>query len=146
MLAVRRGSGRSPRLPELRLNCRLPDGRYCAKCCYNTEMPLTREDIERIEMLGYPRSYFVVLGPDSVPRLRNINGHCVFLDPETGKCRIYEYRPLGCRLYPLVYVPGEGVTVDLECPLAHTVPKRAVKKLEKYVVRLVREIYGELED
>jgi Fe-S-cluster containining protein len=106
-------------------------------------MPLTEEDIERIERLGYPRDYFVVVGEDGIPRLRNVDGHCVFLDVETGRCKIYPYRPLGCRLYPLVYVPGVGVTVDDECPKARTIPRSVIERYARYVVELVKKIYGE---
>jgi len=128
------------------VNCRTGPGRYCAKCCYNTEMPLTRDDIERIERLGYPREYFVQEDSEGIPRLRNVNGHCVFLDADTGRCRIYPYRPIGCRLYPLVYVPGEGVTIDPFCPMAHKIPKHVIERYKKYVIKIVREIYGGLDD
>jgi Fe-S-cluster containining protein len=127
--------------PELKLSCRV-DGKPCSKCCYETEMPLTREDIERIERLGYRREELVVVGDDGIPRLRNIDGHCVFLDPRSGRCKIYPWRPLGCRLYPLVYDPCCGVTVDPECPLAHTIGRGVVEKLAPYLLRLIEEIYG----
>ncbi len=107
-------------------------------------MPLTEEDIERLEALGYRREEFAVRGPDGVWRLRNVDGHCVFLDPSTGRCRVYPHRPMGCRLYPLVYVPGEGVTVDPECPLASTIPRSVVEKLAPRVLELVKKIYGRL--
>ncbi len=106
-------------------------------------MPLTKEDIERIEKLGYSRSYFVQVDENGIPRLRNVNGHCVFLDPRTGRCKIYPYRPLGCRLYPLVYVPGEGVIVDPLCPKARQVPKDIIDKYSRYVIKLIKTIYGE---
>ncbi|WP_420917891.1 YkgJ family cysteine cluster protein [Pyrodictium abyssi] len=110
-------------------------------CCYSTEMPLTREDIERIASLGYSPDYFVE-HVDGVPRLRNVEGHCVFLDPSTNKCKIYPHRPMGCRLYPLVYVPGEGVDVDPECPKAYTIDRKSVRELAPLVLRLVEMIYG----
>ncbi len=106
-------------------------------------MPLTRSDIERIKSLGYSEDYFVVYDEDGIPRLRNVDGHCVFLDPETGACKIYPWRPMGCRLYPLVCVPGVGVTVDPECPLANRIPRRVIKAFEKHVKRLVKEVYGD---
>ena len=107
-------------------------------------MPLTEEDIERIESLGYRREDFVVVGDDGIPRLRNVDGHCVFLDVKTGRCKIYPYRPLGCRLYPLVYVPGVGVTVDPECPLANKIPRNVIEKYARYIVELVKRIYGDI--
>ena len=129
-------------LPELRLPCRVAPGVYCARCCYGTEMPLTEDDVRRLERLGYRRAEFAVRGPDGVLRLRNVGGRCYFLDPRTGACRVYEHRPLGCRLYPLVCVPGLGVTVDPECPLHHLVGREAVSALAPHVRRLVRAVYG----
>jgi Fe-S-cluster containining protein len=108
-----------------------------------TEMPLTRRDIERITSLGYPLEYFARRGADGVMYLRNVNGHCVFLDPDTGRCKIYPWRPEGCRLYPLVYDPeNDEVIVDPDCPLADTIPKHVVKALEPRVRKLVKELYG----
>ncbi|GEM_PF-282743 len=129
----------------LRIDCRLPDGRFCAKCCYETHMPLTQEDIRRITSLGYRLEDFAERGPDGVWYLRNIDGHCVFLDPKTGRCRIYQWRPLGCRLYPLVYDVESGeVTVDPECPKATSVNRDVVKRLAPKLIKLIKRIYGEL--
>ncbi|NOZ89452.1 MAG: YkgJ family cysteine cluster protein [Crenarchaeota archaeon] len=106
-------------------------------------MPLTRRDIERIERLGYPRDFFAVRGSDGVWRLRNVDGHCVFLDPATGRCRIYPHRPEGCRLYPLVYDAETGsVTVDPECPRAWMISEEQLRRLAPRVIKLVEEIYG----
>ncbi len=128
--------------PTLLLSCRLSDELFCAKCCYNTEMPLTSRDIERLKKLGYRVEYFAIKTSDGVWRLRNIDGHCVFLDTKTGACRVYPYRPEGCRLYPLVYdVDNDSVAVDSECPLARCIPVDVAKRLEKSVIKLVEEIY-----
>ena len=125
------------------MNCRLPSGRFCALCCYNTEMPLTEDDMRRLEALGYRREEFAVKGPDGVWRLRNVDGHCFFLDPRTGACKVYPYRPQGCRLYPLVYDPdSDAVIVDPECPMAHTVDPEEAARLAPYVKKLVEAIYG----
>lgn len=78
-------------------------------------MPLTEADIARIESLGYQRDNFSMLDDELVPQLRNDSGHCVFL--VRGKCSIYEHRPEGCRLYPLVWDQDSGKVVrDDFCP------------------------------
>ncbi len=127
----------------LRINCRV-GGRYCGKCCVGTEMPLTKEDIRRIARLGYRPDDFVVWR-DGLPRLKNVDGRCVFLDPQEMRCTIYPYRPEGCRFYPIVYVVGVGVTVDPLCPKAATVPREEVVRLTpkflNYLRRLEKE-YG----
>ncbi len=78
---------------------------------------MLKDDIERIESLGYKRSLFAEKRGSFI-MLKNVDGHCVFLNPHTGSCRIYEKRPLGCRIYPLIYDEEFGVLLDPECPLA----------------------------
>jgi len=44
---------------------------------------------------------------------------CPFLDPADNKCKIYEFRPQECQLYPfLISLRAKKVllTVDLNCP------------------------------
>ena len=72
----------------------------CVKCCIETRMPLSRSDIERISGQGY-RFKDYVLKRKRERFLRNSNGRCVFLGDDG--CKIYSFRPEGCRLYPLVY-------------------------------------------
>ncbi len=122
---------------NVKVSCAL-NGRFCAKCCFDTKMPLTAEDISRISSLGYPEWYFVVF--DEVPRLRNENGKCVFLN-EDGSCSIYDHRPLGCKLYPLVYDPDKGAVLDELCPMRDTAyyDETDVEEL----MNLIKEIYGE---
>jgi len=80
-------------------------------------MPLSRIDIKRISRQGYKLKDFVVKRKRE-RRLKNSNGRCVFLG-DNG-CKIYSFRPEGCRLYPLVYNENNGKVVihDL-CPYGH---------------------------
>ena len=72
----------------------------CFECCLETEMALSEKDITRIEDLGYKISDFLE-EKDGFMILKNIEGRCFFLK---GKlCSIYDYRPHGCRFYPLIY-------------------------------------------
>ena len=126
---------------SLPVNCKIGD-RYCGKCCFNTEMPLTKSDIVRLQKLGYEKSHFIV-HRRGIPYLRNINGHCIFLDPKTHKCKIYEYRPLGCRLYPLVYdVERRQVTIDPLCPQSKYINRKTITKYAPLLKLLIKEIYG----
>jgi len=116
------------------------DGKFCGKCCYNTEMPLTMEDIARIESLGYSRNDFAIkIG--SIYRLRNVEGKCYFLS-EDNRCKIYENRPLGCRIYPVVFDLERGVILDDLCPKKDEVSIEEVKRIEPILKHLVRKIYG----
>jgi hypothetical protein len=89
----------------------------CVKCCIETRMPLSRSDIERISRQGYRFKDFV-LKRKRERFLRNSKGRCVFLGEDS--CKIYSFRPEGCRLYPLVYNENNGKAVvhDL-CPYGH---------------------------
>jgi len=89
----------------------------CVKCCIDTRMPLSHNDIERISQQGYRFKDFVVKqGRERY--LKNRNGRCVFLG-DNG-CIIYSFRPEGCQLYPLVYNENEGnIVVHDYCPYGH---------------------------
>jgi Fe-S-cluster containining protein len=111
----------------------------CIKCCLETEMLLLEEDVERISMLGFETRYFVV-NRDGWLYLRNVSGRCVFNDGE--KCLIYENRPLGCRLYPVVYDEDYGVaTLDEYCP--HRGEFKVSKTDEDKVFFLVKRLKDE---
>jgi len=87
-------------------------------------MELTLDDIKRIESLGFNREYFTVVYDDGIPRLRNIDGACVFLDRSSGLCKIYGYRPYGCRIYPVIYDFNRGFIIDRICPARNTIDER----------------------
>lgn len=107
---------------------------------------MLKDDIERIESLGYKRSLFAEKRGSFI-RLKNVDGHCIFLDPRTGSCRIYEKRPLGCRIYPLIYDEELGILLDPECPLASywalqcNELEKGIHKLEQFLRALEIE-YG----
>ncbi|RLF04423.1 MAG: YkgJ family cysteine cluster protein [Thermoprotei archaeon] len=124
------------RLPTLYLDCRI-DGKLCGKCCYDTKMPLTKSDIERIKKIGFSEDYFVDRR-GRIPRLKNIDGHCVFLDSQSNSCMIYPDRPEGCRLYPLVYdVENDKVVVDPLCPKSHIISQRVIRELSGALLNLI---------
>jgi Fe-S-cluster containining protein len=110
----------------------------CGVCCIGTEMELLAEDIGRITARGYKMEDFVA-EKDGVYRLKNVDGHCVFYDPKTRMCKIYDIRPVGCRMYPLVY-DGRSVTVDKTCPTWDTVPRSEIKRLGPYVLRFLEDV------
>ncbi len=102
----------------------------CGRCCYELEIPVRDEDIARIEELGYNAWEFVDYDKmfyrgdkflSYAIKKRPFDGACVFLDPETKRCRIYSHRPLACRLYPFVFVKSGRkmevyVKIDPFCP------------------------------
>lgn len=108
----------------------------CSLCCHETQMPLTRLDINRITKMGYRLDEFAVKTAGGW-RLRNVDGKCFFL--EGGKCKIYRFRPYGCRLYPLVYDPSEGrIKLDELCP--HRVEFKVKRENIDSLLHLLRHI------
>ncbi|MEM3727724.1 MAG: YkgJ family cysteine cluster protein [Candidatus Bathyarchaeia archaeon] len=114
----------------------------CGECCRETEMELSSDDVERLVDAGYRPEDFMVVR-DDVPHLRNVDGCCYFYSPAKRRCRVYKIRPLGCRLYPVIYVDGVGVTLDELCPMRHTVSKKEFKRKARILKRLLEKIYGE---
>lgn len=100
-------------------------------------MPLIQADVARLESsTSLDREAFSVM-EDGTRRLSNHEGRCVFLG-EDG-CGVYEDRPAGCRIYPLVLDPdsGQGV-LDDECP--YTKSFRVRPRDREALADLVREL------
>jgi len=106
-------------------------------------MMLSEEDVNRLEKAGFNRDEFAVRGRDGILRLRNRDGWCVFYDPEGRRCKVYPHRPLGCRLYPIIYVEGVGVTVDELCPMRHTVSKDELRRKGEILIKHINRILSE---
>ncbi len=65
----------------------------CGKCC-TLKIEPSKEDIKRIEGLGYRKNEFM-----DGKYIRQKNNACIFLKKEGNhyKCSIYDYRPMVCR-------------------------------------------------
>ena len=95
----------------------------CGKCCYETEMILSSQDIDLIlnnSSKDLRREDFVIQNKDGFYQLKNRNGHCVFLNVTSNACKIYKIRPQGCKFYPLIYDFYKNKCIfDEECPRIH---------------------------
>jgi len=109
----------------------------CTACCQYTNMLLTKEDIARIEALGHPAASFQQQGTLGI-QLKNVNGHCVFLS--AGQCTIYNCRPQGCTLYPIVLdrTTGEAIRDDT-CPRYQEFP--LTKETRRRLRRLIQTLF-----
>jgi len=108
----------------------------CIKCCLNTEMPLSRSDIVRIRALGFSENLFIVK-KNGNRRLKNLSGRCVFHNGR--RCTIYNYRPEGCRLYPVIFHEATGeVVLDSYCP--HHEKFQLTPSTSREVIKLVRRL------
>ena len=112
----------------------------CGACCRKTEMMLSEMDIKRLEKIGYSPKEFVRYDRQGFAKLRNRRGHCVFYDLEKKRCKVYKFRPSGCRTYPIIYSEGEGIIVDDLCPLKNTVSKRELKRKGIELMKLLHRI------
>ena len=102
-------------------------------------MLLSDRDIKKIEQIGYNRHYFTKSKKGWL-KLKNKDGKCVF---HNGKiCLIYENRPEGCKLYPLIFnKESNSAVIDEECPYGDNFRfnKKSVNQLFKLVTRIVSE-------
>lgn len=92
----------------------------CGNCCLDTEMILSRKDIDTI-ITNYHANLrendFSFLNNIKQYQLKNVDRHCVFFEPSLKLCKIYDYRPRGCRFYPLIFDMSENkCRLDEECP------------------------------
>jgi Fe-S-cluster containining protein len=114
----------------------------CGICCEETMMELSNKDIERLEKNGYRLKEFAVTDKGMV-LLRNVDGYCYFYNRTDKKCQIYENRPMGCCLYPVVYMEKEGPIVDELCPMGHTISKQELRTKGKLLKQLLKTIDNE---
>jgi Fe-S-cluster containining protein len=109
-------------------------------------MLLSEEDIRCLEKLGYNRENFGQLNEEGFAQLKNREKYCVFYDIEGKRCKVYRSRPLGCRIYPVVFCEEEdAAVVDDLCPVGDTVSERKLRSKGKRLVRLLRVIDAEAE-
>jgi len=92
----------------------------CGECCLETEMILSKSDINRI-IKNSPKSLikndFVFKNNDGFFQLKNIRDQCIFFNSLLKKCKIYEFRPQGCRFYPLIFdFFTKNSIFDNDCP------------------------------
>ena len=115
----------------------------CGVCCEKTEMMLSSADFKRLERVGFDGQKFVRQDGHGFIRLRNRGGFCVFYDVERCGCGIYKHRPLGCRVYPVVYSEREGIVVDDLCPMKSTVSRIELDGEGKKLMKLLERIDAE---
>ena len=114
----------------------------CAKCCKNTSMFLSQDDIDRIVAQGYAENDFTFRNKEGFFQLKNVEGECYFL--KNNKCQIYEFRPTGCRFYPIIFdLDKNKAVLDDECPLIETITEKTIKTFEKdlrkFITNMLRE-------
>ena len=81
----------------------------CGECCVNREeyahVYASREEVRELAaLLELPilefRRRYAFVDEDGWTQLSVVEDHCVFLELETGSCRVYAARPVQCRTFP----------------------------------------------
>lgn len=116
----------------------------CSVCCHDTAMPLREADVARLRAEGHDPARFA-REDDGWLVLRNQRGACVFL--RAGQCSVYDARPEGCRLYPLVWEEDAGPALDELCPWRDefTFAPQHRRRLDALVRTLTRERLARLQ-
>ena len=111
----------------------------CFQCCKETNMLLSYHDIENIQKLGYDREFFVK-EHNGWLQLKNNKDNCVFHN--NTYCTIYEQRPEGCTLYPVVYDNDNQCEIlDSDCPQKQCflLSKEKTRQLYRLITLLQKE-------
>ncbi len=112
----------------------------CGVCCINTEMLLSNQDIKRLTEKGHLKENFMQIDQDGYAQLKNINGHCVFYNIAKSKCNIYEDRPEGCQIYPIILDEEKGIVFDEGCSATETITDEEKQAKGKKVITLLQKM------
>ncbi len=103
-------------------------------------MLLSNLDIKRLERKGHRRDSFVRFDAEGYAMLRNRQGCCVFYDAVEQRCNVYSFRPLGCRIYPVMHDEDRGIVIDEICRAQADMSEAEKAKRGKRVLRLLKKI------
>jgi len=112
----------------------------CGICCKQTQMPLSKKDIKLLQKAGHNPKQFIRINKQGYAQLQNKQGYCIFYDTQNHTCKVYRQRPMGCRLYPIIYSEEEGVIVDGICPTKETVARTEIKSKTTTLMQLLRAV------
>ena len=115
----------------------------CGVCCTETEMLLCKKDIKRLEKKGFCQKQFVNFDKNGYALLKNRGGYCIFYDLKNRQCSIYEDRPSGCRVYPVILDEETGIILDDICQSRNTITLEEKRIKGKKVIRLLEIIDAE---
>jgi uncharacterized protein len=115
----------------------------CGVCCTETEMLLCKKDIGRLERRGFSRNQFVSFDKKGYATLKNREGYCFFYDAKNRRCTVYEDRPSGCRVYPVILDEETGIILDEICESRNSISDSEKGRKGKKVIRLLEVIDAE---
>jgi uncharacterized protein len=112
---------------------------HCGVCCTETEMPLSKKDITRLERKNLGKD-FVNYDSEGYAILKNREGYCVFYDRHKQRCSVYSERPAGCRVYPVIFDEEKGIVTDSICECTSTISESEKELRGKKVIKLLEVI------
>jgi len=112
----------------------------CGICCTETEMLLSKKDIRRLEKRGFSQNQFVNFDNQGYAQLKNRDGYCVFYILKNKQCSVYDDRPSGCRIYPVILDEEKGIVLDGICASRNTIGEREKDLKGKKVIKLLERI------
>ena len=115
----------------------------CGICCTETEMLLCKKDVKRLEKRGFCQNQFVNFDKNGYALLKNRGGYCIFYDLKNRKCSVYEDRPSGCRVYPVILDEETGIILDDICQSRNTITLEEKRIKGKKVISLLEIIDAE---
>lgn len=123
----------------------------CDVCCRFPEADsflrpyFTQQEITDAIALGVPQSYFPDKSGSQIDLVEHVGGEgylCPAFDAQSGRCGIYERRPLDCQLYPLALMwdqSGQDVLLgwDTKCPFMREAPSSSIRTYAEEVKKLL---------
>lgn len=103
-------------------------------------MLLSERDVARLIKKGFRKDFFANLDKHGYLTLKNRDGWCVFYDRQLKQCKVYNERPSGCRVYPVIVDESKGIVLDNICPCTHTISLREKSLKGIKVVKLLENI------
>lgn len=126
----------------------------CGRCCRRFQVRLTDAEVSRLQALDWgaepdvPRDFAQRIGRHAYFR-RRADGGCVFLDGQTGACRIharfgFDVKALTCRGYPhnltSTWRDEVSVVARLDCPAVQQHAGKPLEANRRQIERLVKEL------
>ena len=123
----------------------------CDVCCRFPEADsflrpyFTRQEIAEAVAHGVPQASFPDTSGSQINLVKNPHGDgylCPAFDSGSGRCGIYNARPLDCQLYPLALMwdaSGQEVLLgwDTKCPFMREEPSRSIRAYAERVEHLL---------
>lgn len=120
----------------------------CQGCCrFNSSESIWSPRILKEEIKDFLKNNLppALLSQDSlkirlIPFREQNNFLCPFLILENNKCKIYDFRPFECQLYPFLFNRKDNrvyLAVDLKCPfIKENLEKQNFKEYTQYLIQL----------